>query len=858
MARDLNQSSISTPRRGGMALCSLMLLLLPLALLLSGDERHAGSRTTLQASPDALDTARRATERELLRPIRYSSESSESWALNNPLHQLQAMFSSNGWQLEPLEQRAEPVGSPAAPASDESKWRWRYKLSSLSRGESRSPVAAPAVSGDREQVTLNHGGAITEWYKNKPAGIEQGFEIKERPLAAVAGRLELRGSVDTDLALVSSSDRHVEFGRSGTALVRYAELAVFDASGAVLPSWMSFRPSAEGGELALLIDDSRAQYPVTVDPVTSSPLWTKNGAANGDQFGYSVASAGDVNGDNFADVIVGAPEYSNGQMGEGVAYIFLGSATGPSTNPSYVIEGNEGGARFGWSVAPAGDVNGDGFSDVIIGAPYADCGPFTDVGKAVVYAGSASGISQIFSSNNCSPNGAGVGWSVAGAGDVNNDGFSDILIGCPACLSNLEVDGKAFLHLGSAGGPSAGADWSYPLNDDIVGGGAANFGLSVAGAGDVNNDGFSDILAGAPNWDGMAQGYLFLGSGSGPSNAPDWTHNLTVQTTLVVASGGDTNGDGFDDVIVGAKNFNFAAQGGIAELFFGSATGPSTLPDWTELGSGNGTTSFGASAASAGDINGDGYDEVLVGSPDYDPGSGAVGKAFLFLGSASGPETTDAWYASGSDLVGSSLGNSVASAGDVNGDGFPDVIIGDQNRLALQGSAFIWDDFNIARATPTPTSTPTPTPTPTPISVSPGGGGLPAPQVSTSGRSATVTAPRVTAQLTTRARNAAIKKLMKQGLSRPQAIRALSRLTITYIFTLAQGGRASAVSASSDDVNTMASSITRRTKRNQVTFSRLPPGSRFASYRIEISTRTPPVVLGTTKPSGRTPFTITP
>ena len=324
-----------------------------------------------------------------------------------------------------------------------------------------------------------------------------------------------------------------------------------------------------------------------------------------------------------------------------------------------------------------------------------------------------------------------------------------------------------------------------------------------------------------------------------------------MSSVISVASGGDTNGDGFDDVLLGAKDFSVSGQNGMVELFLGSGTGPSTMADWTETGADNAIAQFGRSVASAGDINGDGYGDVLIGSPD-----GLSCSVFLFLGSASGPEATNAWYATGVDLTGfgANLGFSVAGAGDINGDGFPDVIVGDNLRNSSasdQGSAFIFSEFNIPRDNPTPT----PTPTPTPVVVFPGKGELPAPAVTTSGSSATITAPLVTPQLTARAKAAAIKKLMKAGLTKAQATKAVSKLTVTYIFTVTQGSGASAAGA--DEVGVMRSSISRRDKRNRITFNNLPPGAKTASYRIEISTRKPPVVLGTTKPSAKTPFTIT-
>jgi sulfite reductase alpha subunit-like flavoprotein len=146
-----------------------------------------------------------------------------------------------------------------------------------------------------------------------------------------------------------------------------------------------------------------------------------------------------VNGDGYSDVIVGAPYYDNGQTNEGRAYVYHGSATGLSTSSAWTAESNQSYAYFGRLVASAGDVNGDGYSDVIVGAHAYDNGQNNE-GRAYVYHGSATGLSTSFAwTAESNQTDAYFGWSVASAGDVNGDGYSDVIVGARA-YDNGETD----------------------------------------------------------------------------------------------------------------------------------------------------------------------------------------------------------------------------------------------------------------------------------------------------------------------------------------------------------------------------------------------------------------------------------
>ena len=128
--------------------------------------------------------------------------------------------------------------------------------------------------------------------------------------------------------------------------------------------------------------------------LTTTANWMAEGDQVGARFGAAVSSAGDVNGDGFADLLIGAPCYSHGETGEGRAYLYPGSGSGLSNSAAWWAESNQANAHLGWSVSSAGDVNGDGYADVIVGAPYYDASAsLTDSGRLFVYHGSSSGLS---------------------------------------------------------------------------------------------------------------------------------------------------------------------------------------------------------------------------------------------------------------------------------------------------------------------------------------------------------------------------------------------------------------------------------------------------------------------------------
>jgi hypothetical protein len=422
----------------------------------------------------------------------------------------------------------------------------------------------------------------------------------------------------------------------------------------------------------------------------ANAAWIVNGAQASERYGYSVATAGDVNADGFADVVVGALDYDNPLSQEGRALLYLGAPTGLATTAAWSAEGNQSGAFFGISVATAGDVNGDGMSDVAIGAFRYDNGE-TDEGRAFVYHGATApptiAPSWIGEANQAN---AYLGTSVAFAGDVNGDGLSDLIAGAPNYDLGETDEGRALLFHGTATGPSAAPVWAAEGNQS-----GCHFGAAASGAGDVNGDGYVDVIVGAPDYSGRGRAFVFHGSASGVASSPAWTADGDqdgAQLGATVTSAGDVNGDGFGDILIGAPLYdNGQTNEGRAYLYLGSADGLNAAAEWTAEGDvANGE--FGRTLSSAGDVNGDGRSDVIVGAPmwtDNYPAEGGEGAAFVFHGSAAGLDAVPAWLIDG-DLGTGRYATSVSDAGDVNGDGFGDVIVGAPGQNFSDGFAFVY------------------------------------------------------------------------------------------------------------------------------------------------------------------------
>ena len=356
---------------------------------------------------------------------------------------------------------------------------------------------------------------------------------------------------------------------------------------------------------------------VTVpDPMPASPM-----ATSGTQFGWSLA-AGDYTGDGYSDLAVGAPAIGNNV---GRVYLFRGGPAGLATIPTAALEGLDGeGAYFGYAVAAVGDVNADGYADLAVGAYGARNG------RVFVYHGNGRGLAATPSVTLEGPAMAGTrfGQAVAGLGDVDADGDDDLIVGAPEHSGGV---GRAFVYLGSRFGLAV--DASAALVDPF--GGRA--GTSVAGVGDTNGDGYPDGAMGAPSVDnGTGRIHVYHGGAMGLANPASRTvigpagMEADFGTSLVGA--GDTNGDGFADVLVSAPRVD--TYTGRAYVFRGAEAGVALTPaqNLFDLAAGS-RALFGGALGGARDIDNDGYADVVVSA---ERASMFVGQITMYRGGSEG------------------------------------------------------------------------------------------------------------------------------------------------------------------------------------------------------------------------------
>jgi hypothetical protein len=381
-------------------------------------------------------------------------------------------------------------------------------------------------------------------------------------------------------------------------------------------------------------------FPGGASGLATKPAWSFAGPSINSMFGTQATSAGDVNGDGFSDAIVGAPG-TGGYAGS--AYVFLGGASGLATSPAVVLSGAQAGGLFGGAVSSAGDVNGDGYADVIVGAEdFRDpknLGQF--VGRAYLYLGSASGIATTPSATLISPGtiSESFGGSVASAGDLDGDGYADVLVSGGV---GIMQESTSFTVQGTVfvyrGGPGGLGAPVILPFPTAVGADS----VSLTNALDLNGDGFADVVAGD-------EGSLvaFFGGPGGIPTKPSIAFDPQGPANAYsyrVGCGADFDGDGYGD---------FLAMYDHLYVYLGSATGPSTAPAAIVTPPGPSPGIYGYAPTGAADFDGDGYADALISSPSD---TMFTGRVYVFPGSASGLPSAPARSMPGLDGPGGDFG----------------------------------------------------------------------------------------------------------------------------------------------------------------------------------------------------------
>lgn len=386
------------------------------------------------------------------------------------------------------------------------------------------------------------------------------------------------------------------------------------------------------------------------------------GSASVSAFGYAVAPAGDVNSDGYNDVLIGEPFYDAGAVTDKGAFRV---ASGLDGSLLFRMTGSANILKLGASLANAGDVNGDGIADFIVGAPTSTAGG-TERGAVLLFSGSDFSLIRSHEGLNDFEQ---FGHAVSTIGDLNRDGYADYAVGSPLASNTF---GTVHLYSGIDGA----------LLQKLTGGITHQLGYSVAAAGDVNADGFPDILVGSPNANnrfGIAAVYSgrsglvireFHGDPAG----------IRPQMGYSVSPAGDLNLDGYDDVLIGAARYGVSEDG--AAYAYSGIDG-SLMFEW------HGTTRawFGSAVTALDDLNGDSIPDIIVGAPRCDVGTMTwAGKAYAY----SGLDGSQVLELSGQTDSGH-FGWSLADAGDIDGDFVGDPIIGAPGPLdgSGRGAVFI-------------------------------------------------------------------------------------------------------------------------------------------------------------------------
>ena len=517
-------------------------------------------------------------------------------------------------------------------------------------------------------ASLPEAFAVESWFQPIPGGIRQGWTFQAPPSQHPSIIIPLRIN-GAQAWWVQPNRVDVRIQGAGK-LWHYDDLHAWDSTGRPLPA--AFFDVGE--TLEIRVDTTGAVYPVYVDPdLGSEQERASPDPTSTEAFGSALAYVGDVDGDGFQDVAVGGP-------GEDAVYLYYGSATGTEWNSPYTLspQDSEGGGDYGLSVSGAGDLNDDGFDDLLVGAP----GYNVDEGRLFVYYGAATGVSvdteQTVEASDAG-NADGYSTVLAALGDVDGDGYDDVGVGAPSWNGN---QGVLYFYFGSSTGLSASSEdileASNAASNSYFGGAISSAGdVDADGYDDIL---VGSPGATSSTWTaGVGAGYLYYGSFIGLSrsseqqiDSSDGTHGDLLGASVV--GGEDLDQDGYLDLVFGAPGHTVFT--GAVYIYYGSASG---FVEEKHIATDSAVTEqHGSVIALLPDISGDGYADLAVSSvQDHSASLSDAGAVYIYYGSATGVLSgIQAKFTAAIPAAGSQFGSALLGLEDQDGDGFGEILVG--------------------------------------------------------------------------------------------------------------------------------------------------------------------------------------
>ena len=406
-----------------------------------------------------------------------------------------------------------------------------------------------------------------------------------------------------------------------------------------------------------------------INPAPSTTIIGAQGIEEGSM------NMGDLNGDGFDDLVIAEPEYDGDGLQRGRVLIHYGSASGPALAADVTLAGETDDALFGHGLSVA-DFNGDGYADVAIGSPgWNDTeGNFTGApGQVVVHLGSASGLENISWWNATGEDNTSLGWALTASQTMNGDSMADLVAVAyrhtQQVTNAIQHKGKVIIYSGNA----SGLDFVRNITQSTDG---PRFGQTIAANGDLNGDGMSDLLVANTGSFDNPLGYsaieIFFGQSTGYNGTSDQIIQSNLQGKLLGWSLnylGDVNADGYDDFMFGEPFNGSGYRSGKIWAYYGTAGGiTSAEPDYA-LESGVANAVLGRTFEPAGDVNEDGYDDVLI----MQANPGKSGQVELILGSSIGLRSD--WELLATGQTGDNIGLIAATLGDLDGDGLSEIVL---------------------------------------------------------------------------------------------------------------------------------------------------------------------------------------